>query len=199
MAAGEVKHPVSWIPPSQHREEDEAALRERAWRRLVEERIQEAMAQGAFDNLPGKGKPLDLRENPYTSPELRLAYKLLKDANFAPDWIELDRDLRAAREELAAFQERHMEWLRHQPLPTDGRAPAAVLDWHRRMRAQLVRRLDELNRKIDHLNLIVPQLQLQRPRVDAAEVLRRFDERCADIYPPLAQVGGEPDDRSHRP
>ncbi|OUM99920.1 MAG: hypothetical protein BAA04_13060 [Firmicutes bacterium ZCTH02-B6] len=190
---------MSRIPPSQHREEDEAALRERAWRRLAEERIQEAMAQGAFDNLPGKGKPLDLRENPFTPQELRLAYKLLKDANFAPDWIELDRDVRAAREELNAFQERHLDWLRRQPLPGDGRAPAAVLDWHRRMRAQLARRLEELNRKIDHLNLIVPQLELQRPRVDAAGIMRRFDERCAAAYPPLAQTEGEPDERNHRP
>jgi len=178
---------VNRLPPSREREEDEAALRERAWRRLAEERIQEAMAQGAFDNLPGKGKPLDLRENPYVPQELRLAYKLLKDANFAPDWIELDRDVRAAREELNAFQKRHVEWLRQQPLPADGRPAPAVLQWHRRMREQLRQRIEDTNRKIDRLNLIVPQLGLQRPRIDAADALRRFDERCAESYPPLAR------------
>ena len=176
-------------PP--HREEDEVLLRERAIRRLAEERIQQAMAQGAFDNLPGKGRPLELRENPFVPPELRLAYKLLKDANFAPDWIELDRDVRAARDELAAFQQRHLDWLRLQS-QSDGSPPAAVLEWHRRMRAELARRVDELNRKIDQLNLIVPQLQLQRPRLDPDYVLRRFDEQCAAAYPPLSASSEEP-------
>lgn len=182
---------VNRFVSSKHREEDEAALRERALRRLAEERIQEAMAQGAFDNLPGKGRPLDLRENPFVPPELRLAYKLLKDANFAPDWIELDRDVRATREELTGFQERHIDWLRRQVITADGRAPAAVLDWHRRMRAELARRVQQLNRKIDQLNLLVPQLELQRPRLDLDYVLSSFDQRCADTYPPLANEAAQ--------
>ncbi|HEY8416942.1 MAG TPA: DnaJ family domain-containing protein [Limnochordales bacterium] len=179
------------MPKPPHREEDEIILRERAIRRLAEERIQEAMAKGAFDNLPGKGRPLDLRENPFVPPELRLAYKLLKDANFAPDWIELDRDVRATRDELAAFQQRHLDWLRRQAQSQNGRTPAAVLEWHRRMRAELMRRIDELNRKIDQLNLIVPQLELQRPRLDPNYVLGRFDQQCAAAYPPLAAPSEE--------
>src|SRR5690606_20592610 len=138
IRGGEVNTTVNRFPLPKHREEDEAALRERALRRRAEERILEAMAQGAFDNLPGKGRPLDLRENPFVPPERRLAYKLLKDANFAPDWIELDREVRTAREELAAFQQRHIDWLKRQAPPADGSVPAAVLDWHRRMRAELL-------------------------------------------------------------
>jgi len=178
---------VNRFPLPKHREEDEAALRERALRRRAEERILEAMAQGAFDNLPGKGRPLDLRENPFVPPERRLAYKLLKDANFAPDWIELDREVRTAREELAAFQQRHIDWLKRQAPPADGSVPAAVLDWHRRMRAELLRRLEHLNRKIDELNLLVPHLSLQRPRLDAAAILSEFDARCEAAYPGLAE------------
>ncbi len=33
--------------------------------RIVEEKIRAAMEAGAFNNLPGKGKPLNLEENPH--------------------------------------------------------------------------------------------------------------------------------------
>ena len=56
--------------------------------KLVEKKIREAMEKGEFDNLPGKGKPIDLTENPFENPDLRMVHKLLKDAGFAPAFIE---------------------------------------------------------------------------------------------------------------
>lgn len=185
--------------------EDEIEVRERAIRNMVEERIQAAMEAGAFENLPGKGRPLRLDENPYVPAELRLAYKVLADANFAPDWIELDKKLRVARDEIDALQKRHVAWLKRQAIgssattlrssPSDPQAPAqelppprpsnAVLARHRRTRDELVKRVDEVNRQIDELNLIVPQLSLQRPRLSVEEVLSDFDEGCRKAYPGL--------------
>ncbi len=63
---------------------------------IAERKIQEAMADGAFDNLPGKGLPLDLDPDAGTPPELRAAHRILKNANVVPDWIQLDKDLRAS-------------------------------------------------------------------------------------------------------
>ncbi len=40
---------------------------------LVEERIQEAIARGEFDNLPTQGQRIDLDENPYVPADWRLA------------------------------------------------------------------------------------------------------------------------------
>lgn len=37
---------------------------EAALRRLAEKRIEDAMEEGKFDNLPGRGKPLDLEPLP---------------------------------------------------------------------------------------------------------------------------------------
>ncbi len=37
--------------------------------RGIDEIIRQAMREGAFDNLPGKGKPLELIENPYLDRE----------------------------------------------------------------------------------------------------------------------------------
>jgi DnaJ family protein C protein 28 len=61
---------------------------------LVERRIQQAMANGDFDHLPGKGKPLALNSNPYLEPGQELAFGLLKNNGFAPDWIERDKEIR---------------------------------------------------------------------------------------------------------
>jgi len=68
----------------------------------VERRIQEAQEGGQFEDLPGRGKPLDLRENPFVKHEWRLAYRVLKSAGFAPDWIELEDRLLWANEVLSS-------------------------------------------------------------------------------------------------
>src|ERR1051325_7182391 len=61
--------------------------------KLVEEKIREAMANGEFDNLPGKGKPLDL-DAYFAAPEdMRVAYSMLKNAGFVPEEMELLKEI----------------------------------------------------------------------------------------------------------
>lgn len=62
---------------------------------LVEEQIRKAREKGAFDNLAGSGKPLDLSENPFEPVEMRMAFRMLKNNNFAPHWIELGKEIDA--------------------------------------------------------------------------------------------------------
>jgi hypothetical protein len=54
------------------------------YEKIVEQRIKEALERGEFDNLPGKGKPLRLEDDSHVPEELRLAYKLLKNADCLP-------------------------------------------------------------------------------------------------------------------
>ena len=54
------------------------------YEKIVEQRIKEAMEKGEFDNLPGKGKPLPLEDDSQVPEDLRLAYKLLKNADCLP-------------------------------------------------------------------------------------------------------------------
>jgi len=68
------------------------------WENIAERKIREAMAEGAFDNLKGKGQPLDLEENPYEDPSLRMAHRLLRNNGFAPAWVEEAKDLERAIE-----------------------------------------------------------------------------------------------------
>ncbi|MEX2327805.1 MAG: DUF1992 domain-containing protein [Pseudomonadales bacterium] len=59
----------------------------------VEEQIRKAMAEGQFDNLPGRGKPIDLSEWQRTPEMLRMSYSVLKSAGIAPAEIELKKDI----------------------------------------------------------------------------------------------------------
>jgi hypothetical protein len=59
---------------------------------LVEERIKTAQQEGVFDNLPGKGKPLNLDDDAAVPEDLRLTFKILKNANCLPIEMELRRE-----------------------------------------------------------------------------------------------------------
>lgn len=52
---------------------------------VAEERIRAALAEGAFDNLPGAGKPLCLEDDAHLPPESRMAYKILKNSGYIAD------------------------------------------------------------------------------------------------------------------
>jgi len=61
--------------------------------KLAEEKISEALARGEFDNLPGAGKSLNLRDDSGVPADLRIAYKLLKNAHCLPPELELHKEI----------------------------------------------------------------------------------------------------------
>jgi hypothetical protein len=61
--------------------------------RLVEERIRKAQEEGLFDDLPGKGKPLNLKDDSHIPPALRVSYKILRNAGVLPPEMQLRRDV----------------------------------------------------------------------------------------------------------
>ncbi len=65
------------------------------WHFIADRKIREAMEEGAFDHLEGAGRPLDLQEDPFDDPSLRMAHRLLKNNGFAPAWIEEAREIEA--------------------------------------------------------------------------------------------------------
>jgi hypothetical protein len=69
--------------------------------KLVEEKIREAMANGEFDNLPGKGKPLDLDAYFATPEDMRVAHSMLKNAGFVPEEMELLKETDSLKAALA--------------------------------------------------------------------------------------------------
>ena len=61
--------------------------------KIVEERIRKAQQKGDFNNLPGSGKPIDLDEDRHVAEDLRLAHKILKNADCLPPEIELKKEI----------------------------------------------------------------------------------------------------------
>ena len=97
-------------------------------RRLAEKRIEDAMKEGKFDNLPGAGKPLELEPMP-ADENARLtwwALRILRKNEFTPDEIRWRKGIDYLKARLArAADETHV--------------------------AELVDRINELVRKINTL------------------------------------------------
>ena len=73
---------------------------------LAEKRIREAQERGEFDDLPGAGRPLDLEDDPLVPEDLRVAYRLLKNAGFVPPELEIHCEIRSIERLLAQVAER---------------------------------------------------------------------------------------------
>jgi hypothetical protein len=107
------------------------------WHFIAERKIRDAMEEGAFDQLEGKGEPLDLSENPYEDSSLRIAHRWLKNNGFAPAWIEEAKEIDAEYRRLNAHPERSDPKFRE--------------------------RVEALNRKILVFNLKAPAASVHRP------------------------------------
>lgn len=132
---------------------------------LIDRQIRRAMEEGAFDNLPHQGEPLPSDENPYAS-EWGLAFHVLKNAGFAPPWIEADKEVRALM-------------ARRDAIVTRGAAspPSAIA--RRRARAQLEALVEQINAAIIRVNAEAPSIRQHRQPLHLDDELRRYDEACA--------------------
>lgn len=65
---------------------------------IIEKRILAAQKKGEFEKLPGAGKPIVFENDSHISEDLRLAYKILKNANCVPPEIELKKEIRRTEE-----------------------------------------------------------------------------------------------------
>jgi DnaJ homologue, subfamily C, member 28, conserved domain len=73
--------------------------------KIVEEAIKKAQERGEFDNLPGKGKPLDLSEYFEMPEEIRVAQAVLKNAGVTSPEAELLKEIAQLREVLAGTRD----------------------------------------------------------------------------------------------
>jgi hypothetical protein len=55
---------------------------------LAERKIEEAIARGELDDLPGAGRPLELDDDPLAPEELRVAFRILKNAGYVPPEVQ---------------------------------------------------------------------------------------------------------------
>lgn len=74
-----------------------------SFQRIAENRILEAIDNGLFDNLRGKGRPLKFDDESHIPPELRMAYKILKNADCLPPELELRKEIVRLQDLVAAL------------------------------------------------------------------------------------------------
>ena len=73
--------------------------------KIIEERIRMAQKKGVFENLDGAGKPLNLEEDSHIAEDLRLAHKILKNANCLPPEIELKKEIQRTEDLLSGMKD----------------------------------------------------------------------------------------------
>ncbi len=72
---------------------------------LAEKHIEQARDAGAFDNLPGAGKPLPEEDLSLVPEEERVAYRILKNAGYMPPELALHKQAVDLAMRLAAMPE----------------------------------------------------------------------------------------------
>lgn len=143
--------------------------------RLVEERIREAQERGAFQHLPGAGRPLPKDEDPGS--DSWAAHRLLKKHGLLPDWLQLRKEIYVEREIVRRAWEEY--WQAVEELdPTDEAHRAIVrrLAWRYRELARA------LNKKIDQHNLRCPSMAHELVRFPEDMIEREWRRRGGSPY-----------------
>jgi hypothetical protein len=124
------------------------------------------MERGEFDELSGKGQPVDLSENPFEAPELRTAHRLLRNAGFAPAWLEDRKDIdeRLKRAQTTLLRARD---LYRSEIPHGARWKRAVQEFRETTA--------ELNQRIRMYNLRAPATIFHRKVFDADSLILELE------------------------
>ena len=75
------------------------------FQKIAERRIQEAIKDGALNDLPGAGKPLVLEDDSHLPEDLRMAYKVLKNAGCMPPEVSLRKEIARTEDLLAGMED----------------------------------------------------------------------------------------------
>ena len=139
----------------------------------IEELLRKAMAEGKFDNLPGKGKPLQLDEaNPHADPEWELAYRMLKESGYSLPWIEeireIEKNIETARKDL------QIAWKWHQAALSQSQNESSISGEWKRAQDAFNEMLTSINKRIRTYNLQVPVARFQRPILNYDRELQKI-------------------------
>jgi DnaJ family protein C protein 28 len=142
---------------------------------LVENQIQKARERGDFDNLEGAGKPLDLTENPYEPPEMRMVMRILKNNDFTPYWIQLGKDIDA--DTIRLWKE--VEYFKKYSLITlvNQKQTAATVDRYEDKKAlfylDIRKQFEKMKKKIVDYNLQCPTFRLGRANIEVDDEMSK--------------------------
>lgn len=125
----------------------------------VEEQIRRAIEEGRFDDLPGKGKPLQLDQDPHEDPDWRLAYHMLRSSGYSLPWIEKRREIEADLEDARQGLQRSWTW-RMRASGESQVQPFVEVEWEAAVE-KFRQQVALINKRIISYNLEVPSERFQ--------------------------------------
>ena len=125
----------------------------------IEEIIRRAMEEGQFDDLPGKGQPLQLDQYPLEDQEWQAAHNILKSGGFSLPWIESLREIEAHLQEARSSLVRSWSWYQAEIAEINVPSPAEN-EWQRAIES-FRERIASINKEIRSYNLQVPNDRFQ--------------------------------------
>lgn len=141
--------------------------------KAIEGQIQAAIAAGRLSNLPGEGKPL-----PWSGPadENWLGFKMLSNAGYLPEFLNLGREIELDLEALAVIDRNHREYCESAVSPAGWLRVGPVVD---RLRTTYEERARAIRKKQERFNREAPGLRSQRPAIWVEFHLERLISREA--------------------
>lgn len=131
----------------------------------IEEHIRRAIEEGSFEDLPGKGQPLHLDENPLEDPEWRLASHILRSSGFTLPWIEARREILSEIEAARLALARAWGW--RKTSQANGQLYDRVESEWKRSQQLFGKKVERLNQRIADFNLQAPSLRFHLSKLDA--------------------------------
>lgn len=135
----------------------------------VEEQIEEAMQRGEFDNLRGKGKPLDLGAD--LSNKTAMRAKIRSDAGFSAPWEDVAREIEVATRRAESAARRAYEFYLA-GLKSKKADPVKIEADFVLARRGVDEHIAQVNSLILKYNLLIPSLlpHLHRVRLQSRDV-----------------------------
>jgi len=152
-------------PPVRRRDAEGRWQAASSWESLIDRQIREAIEDGRFDDLPHRGEPLPNDDNPYAA-DWGLAFHVLKNAGFAPPWIEADKEVR----ELLAKRDAILARAAAGSPPSDFA--------RRRDRSALEDLVAAANAAIARVNAEAPGPRQHRRPLSLPDEIARYDDAC---------------------
>ncbi|MCL4262292.1 MAG: DUF1992 domain-containing protein [Anaerolineae bacterium] len=143
------------------------------WNDLMEDIIQEGVEKGMFDNLPGKGKPLDLKSNHFEAGQ-ELAHSILKENDLPPAWIMERNQVLAETAELRAEIARKWAWHgeRFTAVTTPNERDRLTISWDDTC-LKWITQIEKLNKRINTYNLKRPSANMELFKLNLEAELQR--------------------------
>lgn len=143
------------------------------WDNLIEDIIQDGVEKGLFDNLKGKGKPLNLSKNHFEAGQ-ELANAILKENDVPPAWIMERNQVLAETAELRAEIARKWAWHveRYSAVTTPTERDRLTISWDDAC-LKWIAQIGKLNKRIDTYNLKRPLANMELFKLNLEAELQR--------------------------